>query len=122
MNPICNPDDDFCKYEAIGCEKICAGLSVISGKWKLKLLYLIGYNEVIRYGELKRQALPITHKILSAQLKELEIDGLIIRKEYPEIPPRVEYCLSNKGYDLFPMFDALFNWIIKYPNTQSNKA
>ena len=87
---------------------------MISGKWKLKLLYLIGYNESIRYGELKRQATPITHKILSCGLKELEADGLIVRTEHPEIPPRVEYSLSEKGYGLLPMFDALFDWIMKY--------
>ena len=114
MSSIYNPEDDYCKYEEVGHDKICEGLSVISGKWKLKLLYLIGYNEVLRYGELKRQAKPITHKILSTQLKELEEDGLIIRKEYAEISPHVEYTLSKKGYDLLPVFDELFNWIVKY--------
>lgn len=116
MNPNANSDDEYCKYEDVGCDKICEGLSLISGKWKLKLLYLIGYHQVIRYGELKRLAAPITHKIISAQLKELEADGLIIRTEYPEIPPRVEYRLSEKGYDLLPVFDELFNWIVKYRN------
>jgi len=57
----CLVHGESCKYEALGCDKICNALSMISGKWKLKLLYLIGYNEVIRYGELKRQATPITH-------------------------------------------------------------
>ena len=107
-------NEEDCKYEALGCNKISDALSILSGKWKLKLLYFIGYYEKIRYGELKRQAAPITHKMLSTQLKELEADGLIIRKEYPQVPPKVEYILSEKGYGLLPMFDELYNWIIKY--------
>lgn len=103
-----------CKYETVGCNKISQALSIISGKWKLKLLYIIGYHEIIRYGEIKRQAAPITHKMLSTQLKELETDGLIIRTEYPQIPPKVEYSLSEKGYGLIPMFDELYNWILKF--------
>lgn len=114
MEPIGNVDEDFCKYDTIGCDQICDSLAIISGKWKLRLLYLIGCSEVIRYGELKRQATPITHKILSTNLKELEANGLIIRNEYLEIPPHVEYSLSEKGYDLLPMFDELCNWIMKY--------
>lgn len=106
--------EEECKYEALGCDRICNALSLISGKWKLKLLYLIGYYETIRYGELKRQASPITHKILSNELKALEKDGLIQRKEYPQIPPKVEYSLTQKGYGLLPLFDALYDWIIQY--------
>lgn len=106
--------EEECKYEAIGFENISAALSIISGKWKLKLLYLIGYYETIRYGELNRLAQPISHKILSQQLKELEQDGLIIRTEYPTNPPKVEYTLSEQGYGLLPMFDELFEWIMKY--------
>ena len=111
---IWNDANDDCIYEKIGSDKISQALSLISGKWKLKLLYIIGYYETIRYGELKRQAIPITHKILNAQLKELEADGLITRTEYPQVPLRVEYALSEKGYGLLPMFDELYQWIIKY--------
>lgn len=107
-------DNDDCKYESLGINKISEGLSIISGKWKLKILFIIGYNEVIRYGKLKKELTPITHKMLSNQLKELEKDGLIIRKEYPQVPPKVEYSLSEKGYGLIPMFDELYNWILKY--------
>lgn len=105
---------EICKYEQLGCDRICEGLSKISGKWKLKLLYLIGYEEVIRYGQLKRNADPISHKVLSSQLKELEQDGLILRTEYPTIPPKVEYSLTKKEMGLLPMFDALYEWIVTY--------
>lgn len=107
-------EETDCIYELLGPDRICEGLSMISGKWKLKLLYIVGYNEVIRYGEIKRQAAPITHKMLSTQLKELEINQLIIRKEYAQIPPKVEYSLSERGLGLIPMFDELFHWMIKY--------
>ena len=107
-------EDEECKYESIPFERIASALSKISGKWKLKLLYLIGYSETIRYGELKRKADPISHKMLSEQLKELAEDGLIIRTEYPQIPPKVEYSLSEKGYGLLPMFEELFEWIVKF--------
>lgn len=113
-NNIYSTEEDNCKYESVGCNKISKALSIISGKWKLKLLYIIGYSETIRYGEIKRKATPITHKMLSTQLKELESDGLIIRREYPQIPPKVEYSLSEKGYGLLPMFDELYHWIIKF--------
>ena len=106
--------DESCKYEALDGEKVSKALSMIDGKWKLKILYVIGYNEVIRYGELKRQLNSITHKMLSSELKALEYNGLIIRTEYPQIPPRVEYSLSSKGYGLLPMFDALYDWIITF--------
>ncbi|TYQ14635.1 UNVERIFIED_CONTAM: HxlR family transcriptional regulator [Acetivibrio alkalicellulosi] len=107
-------NEDYCIYELLGPDKISKGLWMISGKWKLKLLYIIGYNEVLRYGEIKRQAAPITHKMLSSQLKELERDQLIIRKEYAQIPPKVEYALSERGMGLIPMFNELFNWMLKY--------
>ena len=109
-----------CRYEQLGCDRICKGLSKISGKWKMKLLYLIGYEEVIRYGQLKRNADPISHKVLSSQLKELEEDGLILRTEYPSIPLKVEYSLTKKGLGLLPMFDALYEWIVTYEIEDEN--
>ena len=85
-------------------------LSLISGKWKMVILYLLAKNPPIRYNELHRQIAPVAYKTLSAQLQELEHDGLIIRKEYPQIPPKVEYCLSKKGESLIPILDAMCKW------------
>lgn len=103
-----------CKYELIGYSRIEKSLSMIDGKWKMRIMYMLGFHNVLRYGELKRQLAPITHKMLSAQLKELERDGLVERKEYPQVPPKVEYTMSAKGYDLLPMFDKFCDWIEKY--------
>ena len=66
--------------------------------------------EVVRYNELKKNIKTISHKTLSASLKELERDQLIIRKEYPQIPPKVEYSLSEKGKSLMEILDQLCVW------------
>ena len=84
--------------------------SMINGKWKLRILYELACEKILRYSELKRNLTPITHKMLSTQLKELEEDGIIIRKEYPQIPPRVEYSLSKKGETLIPILNMMCDW------------
>ncbi|MGL5312376.1 MAG: winged helix-turn-helix transcriptional regulator [Peptostreptococcaceae bacterium] len=85
-------------------------LSLISGKWKMSILYWLVEYKVIRYNELQRLLVSISYKTLSLQLKELEADGLIIRKEYPQIPPKVEYSLSEKGESLYPLMEAICKW------------
>lgn len=85
-------------------------LSVIGGKWKMLILYTITEYQPIRYNELQRKIGKITYKTLSMQLKELEADGLILRREYPQIPPKVEYSLSEKGKSLIPVLDAMCYW------------
>ncbi|MEN5387507.1 helix-turn-helix domain-containing protein [Aliarcobacter skirrowii] len=85
-------------------------LSLISGKWKMIILYLLSEHKVIRYNELQRKIGKITYKMLSSQLKELEMDKLINRKEYPMIPPKVEYSLTKKGESLIPILDAMCYW------------
>ena len=85
-------------------------LSLIDGKWKLPILFWLRHKGILRYGELKRKLGKITHKMLSSQLKELETDELIQRKEYPQVPPKVEYSLTELGYSLIPVMDALCGW------------
>jgi len=106
--------NENCRYEQIGYERLEKVIDVIGGKWKLRILYVVGFHHVIRYNELKRQLDPITHNMLSRQLKDLERDGLIIRTEHPQVPPKVEYSLNKKGLDLLPVFDVLCNWIDVY--------
>lgn len=84
--------------------------SVLSGKWKLRVLYVLACMGVVRYGELKRNIDGITHKMLSAQLKELEKDGILLRREYPQVPPKVEYVLTEKGESLVPIIQSLCDW------------
>ncbi|MCK2157511.1 helix-turn-helix domain-containing protein [Exiguobacterium sp. 17-1] len=86
-------------------------LSLIGGKYKMKILYtLYLYGGPIRYNELKRQLGIISFKTLSNTLKELEKDSLIRRKEYPQVPPKVEYSLSERGLSLIPVMDVICDW------------
>ncbi|WP_075752547.1 winged helix-turn-helix transcriptional regulator [Sporomusa sphaeroides] len=85
-------------------------LSMISGKWKMVILYWLAEAQPIRYNELQRLIGTISHKTLSVQLKELENDGLITREEYPQIPPKVEYSLSEKGLSLYPLMELICQW------------
>ncbi|MEK4699572.1 helix-turn-helix domain-containing protein [Solibacillus sp. FSL R7-0668] len=91
-------------------------ISVIGGKWKMLILYLLAENQIVRFNELKRKIGSITFKTLSAQLKELEADGMIIRKEYPQIPPKVEYSLTHKAEALLPVLEQLCDWGVKNHN------
>lgn len=85
-------------------------ISIIGGKWKMIIMFWLVEYEVLRYGELKRCIGQISDKILNNQLKELEKDGIIIRKEYSQIPPRVEYRLSKRGLSLMPILEEMCKW------------
>ena len=85
-------------------------LSLISGKYKIIILYCLMEFETVRFNELKRYLNNISDKTLSANLKELEADKLIVRKEYPQIPPKVEYSLSERGKSLMNVLDQLCVW------------
>lgn len=85
-------------------------LSIINGKWKLRIIYVLACTKIIRYGELKHNLQGITHKMLSTQLKELETDGILVRKEYPQVPPKVEYTLSEKGETLIALLKMMCDW------------
>ncbi len=89
-------------------------MSKISGKYKLTVLYAIYRHETIRFNELQRYLNMISHKTLSNTLKELMHDNLIIKKDYKEIPPKVEYSLSNKGKSFIPILYAMCDWGEKY--------
>ena len=85
-------------------------LSLISGKHKMVILYCLMEFQVVRFNELKRYLKNVSDKTLSLNLKELEADRLILRKEYPQIPPKVEYSLSDRGKSLMVVLDQLCVW------------
>lgn len=93
-------------------------LSLINGKYKMAILYTLATFEVVRFNELKRFINVIPYKTLSSTLKELENDKLIIRKEYPQIPPKVEYSLSERGKSLIPLLDQMCDWGEKHKISQ----
>ena len=86
-------------------------LSLIGGKYKMIILYWLGVHKpIIRFNELKNCIGSISYKTLSHNLKELEADQLVIRREYPQVPPRVEYSLSERGKSLIPVLDVMCKW------------
>lgn len=85
-------------------------LSLISGKYKMVVLYTLSLFGVIRFNELQRFIGTISYKTLSSTLKELEAAQLIIRTEYPQVPPKVEYKLSPRGESLIPILHQLCEW------------
>lgn len=96
------------------------GLNILSGKWKLKILWHLS-NGTIRFNELQRILGNITTKTLTQQLRELEEQGIITRKVFPEIPPKVEYSLSEIGTTLKPILAQLCDWGKLYQNYQNHK-
>lgn len=100
---------DRINLKEINCEKELT-LAVIGGKWKLIILWHLGLDGTKRFGELKKLIPHITQKMLTNQLRELEEDQLISRKVYPEVPPRVEYTLTEYGQSLMPVLRAMYDW------------
>lgn len=97
----------------LGSDSNCpvrSALEMIGGKWKLRILAQLLRKEVIRFNELKRDISGITNTMLSSSLRELENDNLITRKQYNEMPVRVEYSLTDKGKSLLPTIYELNIW------------
>jgi len=95
-------------YHGVGCP-VEASLDLIGGKGKGMILYHL-LESTLRFNELKRRMGPITQRMLTKQLKELEAVGLVHREVYPEVPPKVEYSLSETGRSLAPVLLALKTW------------
>lgn len=93
---------------------VTATMQVLGGKWKAILINAIYHTSPARFGELKRSVKGITQSMLTQQLRELEEDGLISRKIYAEIPPRVEYTLTDFGLTLSPIMQSMANWGKEY--------
>ncbi|MGX9937947.1 winged helix-turn-helix transcriptional regulator [Advenella kashmirensis] len=86
-------------------------LARVSGKYKMTIMYWLSeHKPVLRFNELQRCIGTISYKTLSTTLKEMERDGLVIRKEYPQIPPKVEYSLSERGQSLLPVINLMCTW------------
>ncbi|MBQ3795491.1 MAG: helix-turn-helix transcriptional regulator [Butyrivibrio sp.] len=101
--PLC---DDIAG-EGCGLKKV---IDTVGGKWKIMILCVIDKNEVVRYGEINRSIHGITNTMLANSLKELEADGLVERKQYDEMPVRVEYNLTEKAKSLIPILLELKKW------------
>ncbi len=89
-------------------------LSVMGGKWKPIILYHLGQSGVLCFSELRRGMPEVTDRMLTRQLRELEADGLITRTVYRQVPPRVEYALTEPGQGLFPILLSMRDWGAAY--------
>ncbi|ALU35119.1 putative HTH-type transcriptional regulator YtcD [Clostridium ljungdahlii DSM 13528] len=94
-------------------------LDIIGGKWKPLIIWHLGEN-TLRFSELKRALPNITQKMLTQQLRALEEDQLVNRFVYAEVPPKVEYSLTEKGKTLLPVLSTLCNWAIEYYNSMTS--
>lgn len=88
---------------------VTATMDIMGGKWKLLILHLIN-NDINRFGKMDMMLKGISKQMLTTQLRELERDGIIDRIIYPEIPPRVEYALTERGKSLLPIIDLMKEW------------
>ncbi len=89
-------------------------LQVIGGKWKPIIIYQLAVEGVMRFGELKRSVVGVTERMLTRQLRELEKDGLVHRRVYRQVPPKVEYSLNPLGVKLIPILLQMRKWGVEY--------
>jgi len=107
--------DPLAHQRPFGCS-VEATLSVLGGRWKPVILFKLMEQGVLRFGELRRQIPDVTQKMLTNQLRELERDGVVHRRLYPEVPPRVEYSLTDYGKTLGPILIAMRDWGVSHIN------
>jgi DNA-binding HxlR family transcriptional regulator len=88
-------------------------LAVVGGKWKASILWHLA-QKTMRFSDLQRQFCDITRKMLTQQLRELEADRLVHREVYPQVPPKVEYSLTEKGKSIYPILDLMCAWGREY--------
>jgi len=91
------------------CSSVKVTLEVMGGKWKPLIMFLL-VEKTMRFSELQRSITGITQKMLTEQLRELERDGMLSRKVYPQVPPKVEYSITTYGKTLLPVLETMHKW------------
>ena len=97
-------------------------LHILSGKWASRVIFELEKKPSVRFGELKAALGSITSTVLSATLKELEQQGIVIREQYPEIPPHVEYSLTSAGKAMLPIYYEAARWGMRYLGAAPDEA
>ena len=90
------------------------GMDILGGKWNGRVVCVLSKRERLRYNELRSELVNVTDAALSSALRSLTENGIVERTQFEEIPPRVEYSLTEKGRDLLPVFYAILQWGMKY--------
>lgn len=103
-----SPESLIYRDKAFTCG-IDVTLAVVGGKWKASILWHLA-RQTMRFSDLQRQFADTTRKMLTQQLRELEADGLVHREVYPQVPPKVEYSLTDKGRSIFPILQQMCDW------------
>ena len=99
------------KYTPVtAAEDVEAALGLFEGRWKLVILFHLFGGKVLRFSDLQRAIPNITQKMLGQQLRRMETDGIVVRKAYPEVPPKVQYSLTAWGQGRCPSLDAILKW------------
>ena len=97
------------------------GLEVFGGKWNSRIICVLANQKCLRYSALRKEMCNITDAVLASTLKELIRDGIVERKQYDEIPPRVEYSLTEKGVSVVPILQSICQWAgLYYKETNEN--
>lgn len=98
------------------------GLDIFGGKWKPRIICVLAEKKVLRYSVLRREMTDITDAVLATALKELIADDIVLRRQYDEIPPRVEYCLTEKGDSVVPILQSICQWAGAYHREDSENT
>jgi DNA-binding HxlR family transcriptional regulator len=95
---------------AAGAQGVEETLKILEGRWKLLILFHLFGGKVLRFSDLERAIPAVSQKMLAQQLRQMEVDGIVRRIVHPQVPPKVEYCLTSWGQALCPVLDALLKW------------
>jgi DNA-binding HxlR family transcriptional regulator len=113
----CGPDD--VAEPAVIIERV---LDMVDGKWKVLVVMHLTVQRVCRFGELRRKLPHVSQRMLTLQLREMEADGLLTRHVFAEVPPRVEYSLTEPGRDLKSIYMAMHKWGLRHPDAKHARA
>ena len=110
-----SPKSNLAHTPVTAAEGVEAAFGMLEGRWKMLILFHLFGGAVLRFSELERAIPAISQKMLIQQLRQLEADGLVARLVYPEVPPKVEYRLTEWGQSLRPALDAILAWAERRP-------
>ncbi len=107
---------------AVTVDSLATFTGMVGGRWKIGILYSLGCDGKARFNELAERMSPVTPTTLTRQLRELERDGLVTRTQFNEIPPRVEYDITDTAHTLLPVLESIATWTAKHGKTLAASA